>query len=321
MQTADDLRPIPMRPRRRGAHRIVRLIGILGRIFVGAGLILLFYTAYLLWGTGIYTKQEQRRAVDELARNPIVSEEKLSTGGELPPARPAGGAKLGEPLFTLKIPKIGLETVVVQGVGREELKKGPGHFPDCSSTTGGRDCVSEAKYPGEKGNVPISGHRTTYGAPFFRMNELENGDVIDFVSGRVRYRYRVNEAGKIVDPVSGFREVEQHGRDEVTLTTCHPRFSAAQRLIVRGEYMGASLISDAPVTPRSPTQPVPSQQPAVPADVLMLGSIAALSALGALGLSKRHRLTAVYISLVAVGAAGLWIAVFPRVLALMPANY
>lgn len=321
MQTTDDVRPIPMRPRRRGAHRVVRIIGILGRIFVGAGLILLFYTAYLLWGTGVYTKQEQRRATAELARNPIVSEEKLSTSGEIPPARPpGGGAKLGEPLFTLKVPKIGLETVVVQGVGREELKKGPGHFPDCRSTNG-NDCVSDTKYPGEKGNVPISGHRTTYGAPFFRLNELEKGDVIDFVSGRVRYRYKVNEAGKVVDPVTGFREVEQHGRDEVTLTTCHPRFSAAQRLIVHGEYMGASLISNTPTTSRSPTQPVPGQQPAVPADVLTLGSIAAVSALGALGLSKRHRLTAVYISLVAVGAAGLWIAVFPRVLALMPANY
>lgn len=322
MQTTEDVRPIPIRPRRRGAQRIVRVIGILGRIFVGAGLILLFYTAYLLWGTGVYTKQEQRRAADELARNPIVSEEKLSKGGEIPPARPAGGsAKLGEPLFTLKVPKIGLETVVVQGVGREELKKGPGHFPDCSSTTGGRDCVSDSKYPGEKGNVPISGHRTTYGAPFFRLNELEKGDVIDFVSGRVRYRYRVNEAGKVVDPVAGFREVEERGRDEVTLTTCHPRFSAAQRLVVHGEYLGATLISDAPPPTSSTTAPIPAQQPAVPADVLIMGSIAAGSALGALALSKRHRLTAVYISLVAVGAAGLWVGVFPRVLALMPENY
>lgn len=322
MQTADDIRPIPIRPRRRGAHRIVRTIGILGRVFVGAGLILLFYTAYLLWGTGVYTKQEQRRGAAELARNPIVSEEKLSKGGNIPPARPHGGsARLGEPLFTLKIPKIGLETVVVQGVGREELKKGPGHFPDCGSTAGARDCVGDAKYPGEKGNVPISGHRTTYGAPFFRLNELAKGDVIDFVSGRVRYRYEVNEAGRVVDPFTGFREVEQHGRDEVTLTTCHPRFSAAQRLIVQGKYLGASLISSARPPGSSPAEALPGQQPVIPADVLLLGSIAAGSALGALGLSKRHRLTALYISLVAVGSAGLWVAVFPRVLALMPANY
>lgn len=320
MRVSEDVQPIPSRPARRSGQRIVRTIGILGRIFVGAGMILLFYTGYLLWGTGVYTKQEQRRAADTLARNPIVTEEKLSKG-DIPPARPAGGAvKLGEPLFTLKIPKIGLETVVVQGVGREELKKGPGHFPDCKSGAT-RECVDDAKYPGESGNVPISAHRTTYGAPFFRLNELQNGDVIDFVSGRARYRYRVTEQ-KIVDPVAGFSEVEQHGRDEVTLTTCHPRFSAAQRLIVRGEYMGASLISTPAVSRSGATQaPRTGQQPVIPADVLILASVAVGSALGSLALSRRYRATAVYISLGIVGAAGLWVGVFPRVLALMPANY
>lgn len=315
----DEVRPIPARPPRRSGHRIVRTIGILGRVFVGAGLILLFYTAYLLWGTGVYTKQQQERAANELARNPIVSEERLSSGN-IPPARPPDGARLGDPLFTLKIPKIGLETVIVQGIGREELKKGPGHFPDCAESGGSGECVNDAKYPGEGGNVAISGHRTTYGAPFFRLNELEEGDVIDFVSGRARYRYRVREQ-QIVDPVSGFATVEQHGRDEVTLTTCHPRFSAAQRLIIQGDYEGASLVS-APAPEGSATEaPRPAQRPVIPTDVLVLGSIAAASALGALGLSKRHQLKALYISIVIAGAAGLWIGVFPRVLALMPANY
>jgi sortase A len=320
MRTADDLRPIPIRPRRRGTHAIVRAIGILGRVFVGAGLILLFYTAYLLWGTGVYTKQEQERAADQLARNPIVTEQHLS-GGKIPPARPSGGAKLGDPLFTLKIPKIGLETVVVQGVGREELKKGPGHFPDCNERPGTNECVTDAKYPGESGNVPISGHRTTYGAPFFRLNELEKGDVIDFVSGRARYRYKVRET-KIVDPIAGFREVEQHGRDEVTLTTCHPRFTAAQRMVIQGDYIGASLVSStAPPGAKRGEEVLEPRQAVVPTDVLVLASIAGASALGALALSKRYRMAAVYISLVIVGAAGLWIGVFPRVLSLMPANY
>jgi sortase A len=318
MQTSDDIRPPPLRPRRRGTHRIVRAIGILGRVFVGAGLILLFYTAYLLWGTGVYTKQEQERAVDQLKRNPIVTEAHLSKG-KIPPARPAGAVRLGEPLFTLKIPKIGLETVVVQGVGRDQLKKGPGHFPDCKASPGTSECADDARWPGESGNVPISGHRTTYGAPFFRLNELEKGDVIDFISGRVRYRYKVREQ-KVVDPVTGFHEVEQHGRDEVTLTTCHPRFTAAQRMVIHGDYIGAQLVSATAGTGAG-SGPLQGKQPVVPADVLLLGSIAGASALAALGLSKRHRLTAIYISLVIVGSAGLWIGVFPRVLALMPENY
>ncbi len=307
----------PPSPLRRGTRRLVRAIGIAGRVFVGAGLVLLFFTAYLLWGTGVYTKQEQRRAAEALARAPIVTEERLASG-DIPAARPAKPPKLGDPLFTLKIPKIGVETVVVQGVGREELKKGPGLFPDCAGSSTG-DCVADAKYPGESGNVPVSGHRTTYGAPFFRLNELQKGDVIDFVSGRVRYRYKVREQ-KIVDPIGGFAVVEQHGRDEVTLTTCHPRFSAAQRLIVHGDYVGSSLIA-APRSQVARDGPVSSPQPVVPFDVLVLSAIAAASALAALGLSKRYRAAAVYICLVIVGSSGLWVGVFPRVLALMPANY
>lgn len=315
----EDLRSTSEPPRRRARHIVIRVIGIAGRIFVGGGIILLLFTAYLLWGTGVYTKQEQKRAADVVARNPIVTEDKLAAG-KIPPARPAEPAKLGEALFTLKIPKIGTETVVVQGVGREELKKGPGLFPDCRASSGS-ECVDGAKYPGESGNVPVSGHRTTYGAPFFRLNELEKGDVIDFVSGRVRYRYKVREQ-QVVDPIGGFEVVEQHGRDEVTLTTCHPRFSAAQRLIVRGDYVGASLVSAAPrVKAGGADAPTTASKPVVPADVLILGSIAGASALAALGLSKRYRFAAVYVSLVIAGSAGLWVTIFPRVLALMPANY
>ncbi len=315
-------RTAPDRPatRARGRHRLRRAVGVAGRIFVGGGVILLLFTAYLLWGTGVYTKQEQRRAAKAVERNPIVTEDRLA-GGNIPPARPGTPARLGQALFTLKIPKIGLDTVVVQGIGRDELKRGPGLFPDCRSLPANGECVAEAKYPGESGNVPVSGHRTTYGAPFFRLNELQKGDIIDFVSGRVRYRYKVREQ-KVVDPVAGFAVVEQHGRDEVTLTTCHPRFSASQRLIVHGDYVDASLVSGVPRS-RSTNQRGPASSPktVVTPDVLILGSVAAASALGALALSKHYRMAAAYASLVIVGTAGLWVAVFPRVLALMPANY
>lgn len=308
------LRP-PHRPR---SHTIVRVVGAAGRVFVGAGVVLLFFTAYLLWGTGVYTKQEQKRAAQVVANSPIVTEEKLASG-EIPAARPDSPVEVGDPLFTLKIPKIGLESVVVQGVGRDELRKGPGLFSDCRSGDSS-DCVTDAKYPGEAGNVPVSGHRTTYGAPFFRLNELKKGDVIDFVSGRVRYRYRMREQ-KIVDPTAGFGVVEQHGRDEVTLTTCHPRFSAAQRLIVHGDYEGASLVAGVSAPIRPDGDPAPRSSPVVPTDVLILGGVATASMLCAMGLSKRFRAAAVYATLFIVGSSGLWVGVFPRVLALMPANY
>jgi sortase A len=307
----------PPAPRRRSrADLIVRVIGVLGRVFVAAGLLLLFFTAYLLWGTGVYTKQQQNHARQQLASNPTVSESDVASGGKLPVARPKKDPDLGAPLFSLKIPKIGLDTVVVYGVGREELKKGPGLFPGCDKVRD--ECVQESKYPGEKGNVAISGHRTTYGAPFYRLGDLKKGDTIDFVSGRVRYRYKVREQ-KIVDPVAGFGTVEQHGRDELTLTTCHPRFSAAQRMIIHANYEGASRVAASPGGSGGPAGG--AAEPIIPADVLILASIALGSALASLGLSKRYRTAAAFIALTLVGASGLWIAAFPRVVALMPANY
>ena len=310
-----DAPPTTRRRRRSRGDYVVRFIGVLGRVFVLAGVLLLFFTAYLLWGTGVYTKQQQSNFAKTLANKPLVSD-KAVEGDKIPPARPKQPPKLGEPLFTIKVPKIGLDTVIVNGVGREELKKGPGLFPQCPS--GGEECVREAKYPGENGNVAVSGHRTTYGAPFFRLNELAKGDTVDFISGRARYRYKVREQ-KIVDPVAGFQVVEQHGRNEVTLTTCHPRFSAAQRLIVHADYVGSSLIGPPRPGGRGPTPR--GETPVIPTDVLILASIALASALGSLALSKRYRTAAAYIALGLVGASGLWVAAFPRVVALMPANY
>src|SRR5437899_1602978 len=122
---------MPAQYGRRSASRVVRIIGILGRIFVIAGLMLLFFTAYLLWGTGVYTHRQQAQNTKSLQANPRVSAESV-VKGKIPPAKPAHPLPLGSPLFTIKIPKIALETVVVEGVGREQLKKGPGHFPNCN---------------------------------------------------------------------------------------------------------------------------------------------------------------------------------------------
>ncbi|MEX2393418.1 MAG: sortase, partial [Actinomycetota bacterium] len=218
----------------------MRFIGILGRLFVASGLLLLFFTAYLLWGTGVYTKQQQERLKGDLARGGTVSKEEIGPGGKLPSARPKVQPKANDGLFTIKIPEIGLDTAVVYEVGLEQLKDGPGLFPQCSVAVG-EDCVQKGLYPGEDGNVAISGHRTTYGAPFYRLDELSKGDSIDMISRGVRYRYLMREQ-KIVDPRAGYEVVEQHGRKELTLTTCHPRFSAAQRLVIHADFQGAELV-------------------------------------------------------------------------------
>src|SRR5688572_25701779 len=123
---------------------IARTIGLIGRVLVVAGMLLLFYTAYLLWGTSVYTRKVQSDLAHRVASAPTVSREQVATGA-IPPAKPAKPVAPGEPLFSMVVPKIGLRTVVVQGGSsegewREALKSGPGHFPD-------------SPYPGEKGNV------------------------------------------------------------------------------------------------------------------------------------------------------------------------
>jgi sortase A len=302
--------------RRSRGDFVVRAIGLVGRIFVGAGILMLFFTAYLLWGTGLYTKEQQKHAESTLAKNPIVSDKALAEG-KIPAARPEKPAKLGEPLFSIKIPKIGLDTVIVHGVGVEELKKGPGLFPDCVSGETS-ECVKDVSYPGESGNVAVSGHRTTYGAPFFRLNELTKGDTIDFISGRARYRYKVRQAPKIVDPVSGFSEVEQSRKPELTLTTCHPRFSAAQRLVIKANFEGSSLVAARPAG-SGPVRPSPP--PVIPSDVIVLACIAIACALASLALSKRYRWAAASIAVMIVAGSGMWVTLFPWLVTLMPANY
>src|SRR6266511_4293172 len=112
------------------------------------------------------------------------------------------------------------------GASRGDLKKGPGHVP---STV----------MPGQVGTFAISGHRTTYGAPFFRLNELVKGDIITVISRTEIFTYSVT-ATRIVRPTDTSVLNNVRGRDgkvwpTIVLTTCHPRFSAKQRYIVFGD--------------------------------------------------------------------------------------
>ncbi len=313
-------------PVTRGPGRVVRAIGIFGRVLVLAGVLLLYYTVYLLWGTTLHTNAAQNELAEQMRTTPVVTDDQVAMG-DIPAARPASTPDLGAPLFTMEIPEIGLRSVIVNGVGHEELKSGPGRFPDCAEVPQGVDCIQGSPYPGENGNIAISGHRTTYGGPFLKLDQLQEGDLIDIESGPVRYRYRVREQ-RIVAPHE-VDVVADHGRNELTLTTCHPRFSAAQRLIVHADYEDASLI--APPQPPSGGEPAlaqggeadvaPASAPEVPVDVIVLGVVALMAALGALVLSKRFRAVGVYASVSLLGGAVLWVTVFPQILRMMPANY
>ena len=106
-----------------------------------------------------------------------------------------------------------------------DLKRGPGHYPD-------------SPLPGQPGNAAIAGHRTTYGAPFNRLDELEQGDEILVTTAQGAFRYEVQRQ-LIVNP-DQVEVLDDFGDDRLTLTACHPKYSARQRIVVV-----ASLVGDA----------------------------------------------------------------------------
>ncbi len=135
--------------------------------------------------------------------------------------------KTGEPFGRLLIPKIGLDVVMIEGIGTGDLRKGPGHWP-------------ETPAPGAGGNFIVSGHRTTYGAPFFKLNELKPGDEIQVVLPYAAVVYKVSRT--IIVLPTEVDVVAQRGVDEISLTTCEPIYSAARRLIVQAELSAFKLV-------------------------------------------------------------------------------
>jgi LPXTG-site transpeptidase (sortase) family protein len=120
----------------------------------------------------------------------------------------------------LEIPQINLEQYVVTGTSTEALTYGPGYYIKTST-------------PGNRGNVGIAGHRTTYGAPFSDLDKLQTGDEIMLTVGTETFKYIIDEI-LIVDPDQGERYLYNRGDERITLTTCHPKFSDKLRLIVTG---------------------------------------------------------------------------------------
>jgi len=201
-------------------------------LLIVAGLLALIDGALtLLWEepvSSLYARVQQGRLDDQLAE--------LERAGSTPVERRAL-ARLPDParrlafaaralgrrteddaaVGRLRAGAIGLDAVVVEGTGGTTLRKGPGHYPD-------------TPLPGEPGTVGIAGHRTTYGAPFRRVDDLEAGDPIELEMPYGRFTYRV-ERTRIVPPTAVW-VTRRVAYDRLVLTACHPLYSAAQRIVV-----------------------------------------------------------------------------------------
>ncbi len=136
----------------------------------------------------------------------------------------------GDALGRLSMPRLGIAHVAVDGTRAAELRRGPGFYEG-------------NPLPGTGGTVAVAGHRTTYGAPFRRIDELRRGDRVVVTMPYGRFEYRV-ERTRIVAP-SATWVVRRTDHERLVLTACHPLYSAAQRIVVfarlaRSEPRGAA---------------------------------------------------------------------------------
>ncbi|HUR78435.1 MAG TPA: sortase [Acidimicrobiales bacterium] len=188
-------------------------------------LLILVISAVGLLGYPVYTNFEQGRIQDKKS-NQLASPtlKKKFEQRQL---------QDGDALTRIKIPKIGVDMVVVEGTTPSALKAGAGHYRG-------------TPLPCELGNVSIAGHRTTYGKPFAQLDRLSKGDTITLETPVGKCEYVVSDRGEspnpfIVDPTNIAIVANTPGERNLTLTTCHPKGSARQRLIIRAHLVTGAL--------------------------------------------------------------------------------
>jgi len=212
---------------------VARILRILSIALITAGLVLLADIAVTLLYkeplSSVYANIQQNQAENQLSeteaqylngadRRAIARLRSRKRRIATLARRFGAKSEEGEAIGRMRAPSMdGLETIVVQGTDTASLMIGPGHFP-------------ETRFPGEGGTVGIAGHRTTYGAPFRHADSVERGDRIVLEMPYATFVYRVQKTA-IVDPTN-VGVVRDVGYERLVLTSCHPLYSAAQRLIV-----------------------------------------------------------------------------------------
>jgi sortase A len=233
----------PAAPRGRGFWRSLALGA--GELLVTAGVVLLLFVVYEVYVTDLLTAQRQDQLSEELR------EEWAST-----PAPERGTitqVDIGDAFGVLRIPRLGEDytRVVLEGTQEEQLSQGPGHYVDSAM-------------PGEEGNLALAGHRVGKGSPFLELDAMRPGDPVVVETADSWFVYRVlgdpatgdvdtdpsgipgmhivsPSAVEVVSPTPNAAASAAPSGAYLTLTTCHPRYSARQRLIVHARLDGGAL--------------------------------------------------------------------------------
>ena len=132
----------------------------------------------------------------------------------------------GQAIGRIRIPHIHANYVMVEGTNEEDLKKGPGHYP-------------ETPFPGMPGTVGVAGHRTTYLAPFNKIDQLHKGDVIRLEMPYATVTYRVDHT-RVVLPTALW-VTKSVGHNQLVLSACHPKYSASHRIVVFARQVSQAI--------------------------------------------------------------------------------
>jgi sortase A len=206
----------------------IRILRGTGTVFIVLGLVLLYFVVYELFGTTLQTRAHQndlRSEFSAMLDDPRITATPSVTPSAAPPkkSRPRPNA-----IAQIIIPKIGVDSIVVEGVTLSALGYGPGHYPD------------SARIGAATGTAAIAGHRTGWGSPFINLDRLQSGDEIILRTPQATYRYRITRGNVVVTPndywvVNG--DPQSKAKAKLTLTTCTPKYTSRDRLIVWADLM------------------------------------------------------------------------------------
>ena len=240
------------RPRKTAGDVGRTLVRGIGQTLLTLGVVVLLFVVYQLWVTDLLTNQRQGELSDELQAAWDDGAGGTFSGAPIEVA-------VGEPFAVVHVPRLGEDwsRVVVQGSGTVELEEGPGHYVDTAM-------------PGEDGNFAVAGHRVGRGSPFLDLDQLRPGDAIVVETADGWFTYRVlgdpatgdfaSPAGipgqhvvtpddvQVIAPTPGAPGSAPSGK-YLTLTTCHPKYSAQQRLIIHAQLDDARSRAEAPDGP------------------------------------------------------------------------
>jgi sortase A len=209
-----------------------RVLRIAGTAMAAAGLLAAGW-ALTVWQwqdpfTALYTSHQQQNLETEYRRSeaayvpPMRVEPSVPVPIQMRRIRRAAARyrmqlERGDAVGRLHVPQLGLDAIVVEGTDSATLTKGPGRYV-------------KSYVPGEGELIYIAGHRTTYGAPLARIDQLRKGDEVRLEVPYGTFVYRVSS--HVIVPASDVERLESSGREEIALQACHPRFFASERYIV-----------------------------------------------------------------------------------------